>query len=94
MAFGVQIFNNAGQEVVGGSQNVFILDWLDVGGSGSAYYPLSAGEELLANAIVVHNGGSYPQITGVSVSGGTVSWSVTGYGSVKLVIIVSKRGTA
>ncbi|MGL5013090.1 MAG: hypothetical protein ACRC6V_02210 [Bacteroidales bacterium] len=94
MSYGVQIFNNAGTEIVGGSQNVFLLDGLDVGGSGSKSYHLNPGEELVANAIVINKGAHVPQITGVSVSGNTVSWSVNGYGSVKTIILVTKKGTA
>lgn len=94
MSYGFQIFNRLGQEVVGSSQNVFILDSLDVGGSGSKSYQLNAGEELIANAIIVNRGPSVPQVTGVSVSGNTVSWSVSGSGTVKSVILVTKKGVA
>lgn len=94
MSYGFQIFNSAGQEVVSGSQNVFIMDSLDVGGSGSKAYPLNPGEELIANAIVVNKGPHVPQVTGVSVSGNTVSWSVSGYGAIKTIILVTKKGVA
>lgn len=77
-AFGVRIINDKGHDIVANSANVFAIDGiLNPLASGSKSYTLGAGETITATPLILHGGGGR-YLTGLSVSGNTVSWSVDG----------------
>lgn len=95
MAYGIQIFNAAGVDIVGPSQNMFAVDQFVPTSNGSKAYTLNAGESLVAIAVLTSGAGNKPILTGLSYSGGTVSWTVDGrYNNAKYMeIMVFKQGT-
>lgn len=77
MAYGVQIFNDAGRDITSGITTEFIVDAFDVTGAGSKGYVLGPGESLRYLRTISYSGYLTPRfnISSVSISGGTVSWS-------------------
>lgn len=77
MSFGMQIINDAGTDIVSGSQNVFAVGYIhNPWTSGSQAYPLGAGETLIAIPEVINGAGQGRYLTGVTVSGNIVYWNV------------------
>lgn len=77
MSYGIQIINDAGADIVAGSQNVFAVgSVLNPWASGSQAFPLGAGETLVAIPEVIHGAGQGRYMTGVSVGGNIVYWNV------------------
>lgn len=77
MSFGVQIFNDTGKDITSGVVTEFIVDSFEVTGAGSKTYQLSSGESLryLRTLSYVEYLSPRFNITSVSISGGTISWS-------------------
>lgn len=79
MSFGIQIINDAGADIVAGSQNVFAVGYIhNPWGSGSQAFHVGAGETLVAIPEIIQGAGQGRYLTGVVVSGNVVSWSVDG----------------
>ncbi|MGL5566484.1 MAG: hypothetical protein ACRDC4_12250 [Plesiomonas sp.] len=77
MSYGVQIWNDAGVELIQGSQNIFAVGIItNPQASGSQAYHLGSGETLVAIPQVSHGTGTGKYLTGVSVSGNVVNWTV------------------
>lgn len=94
MSFGVQIINDKGVDIVAGSANVFAIDSIyNPTTSGQRSYTLEAGETLTAIPLILSEGAGY-YLTGLTVSGNVVSWSVdTGSPTVRPThILVIKQG--
>ena len=88
--YGIQIFNEKGENIVEKYSGTYVIDTFLVDNAGSRSYPLSSGESL--QAVLLANGG-YSRDTGITpptVSGGTVSWGFERYGPTGT-IVVTKR---
>ncbi|MGL5012770.1 MAG: hypothetical protein ACRC6V_00555 [Bacteroidales bacterium] len=97
MSFGLQIINDAGLDIVQGSRNIFAVGNIhNPGSSGSQAFTLNAGESLVAIPELIHNAGQGRYLTGLSVSGNTVHWSVDGGVATDGIfhIVVYKTGVA
>ena len=79
MAYGVQILNDAGADIVSGSQNIFAVGAIsDPRSNGSRVFTVNAGETLVAIPQVIQGAGEGRYLTGVTVSGNTINWTVDG----------------
>lgn len=94
--YGIRIINDKGYDIVANSANVFAIDSIiNPTSSGQRSYTLVAGETITAVPIIQHpSAGNGYYLTGVTVSGNTVSWSVdTGVPTVRPTAIwVMKQG--
>lgn len=98
MSYGIDLYTESGLSIVANSENVFLIDIIDVAaGSFSKNYTVLAGETLYAVPLFYDTGSvddRHPYLTSVSVSGGTVSWNASAAPLIMAVsqIIVYKKG--
>lgn len=92
-AYGVQIYNEGGENIVEKYRGNFAIDvfFVDVNTpSGSRNYPMKAGESLEVGVSSTHEGSG--GIGAPVVSGGTVSWTNQGASGMNGFVVVIKKG--